>query len=626
MNETEIKTRLGLILESAVGAALTSAGYSFDQDFQYDATCEVPDFLIPNGAKAVTMIEVHQTETRDSFRMKILRAFTAVTESKAFFGDELLSVNLLFGDPETELPPSNLKAMGGIYDLNLVPRRDCDDLPRVKEMEALALKLARDEECSTEVAGKQVVAKCGVAIASLGRLLKTKLKASAPKKTLTPVWDLERKRLKSLPPAPKAGTPTYYKKMMLRALFLADNDFTELVANKDPAKCSRSVQKQVLAVGLAKLEEEIDGDHYELDSEFSRFLKDPNAPNLRRLCKVVLDSVPAMHWFFEDIRDGKRRLQEAKEIIRLVNSGKNELVEGLVETLKSSNAFGIEHSRSWLADGLSIIAKQSQNAFNKRMVQTGRDPENYQYPYNNITGKFERLMGCPHHFEQYAEYAVDVFFEFTKLAGITTTPLAIGAQELADGILSLRLDGAVKLQRLNPLNVVLQAECSALGLVATPVKVESLVFDLAGGKGRLGKYDVFEFAKGQKKVMAVAVAVHDNHGDDKSKEWGARRQSSLYRIDQKGAHPSVYQDALFVLDGEWTDKDVGRLHRSGWNRIVRLAELESALRDIFGISKTIQLRPISSRRIVLTDMDEDLPMAAETSDEAPKLKRKGGHG
>ena len=77
MNTTEIKTRHGLILEEIVAEALRLVGYSYDRD-AYDPTCEKPDFLITNKTSPKFMIEVHQTDARDSFRIKILRAFTAV--------------------------------------------------------------------------------------------------------------------------------------------------------------------------------------------------------------------------------------------------------------------------------------------------------------------------------------------------------------------------------------------------------------------------------------------------------------------------------------------------------------------------------------------------------------------
>src|SRR4051794_40871919 len=124
MDETTIKTNLGLILQLVLANVIEVAGYSAICDYQYEPTCERPDFLIPNEKKPRYMVEVHQTEARDSFRMKTLRAFTAVTESKAFYGDKLIAVNVLFGDPAKELPARNVRALCGIFDVNLFPRLD----------------------------------------------------------------------------------------------------------------------------------------------------------------------------------------------------------------------------------------------------------------------------------------------------------------------------------------------------------------------------------------------------------------------------------------------------------------------------------------------------------------------
>src|SRR5262249_12301757 len=122
MNDTEIKTRHGKILEGVLAAALKEAGFRYTQDYQYDDTCEVPDFLIPDEKHPDIIIEVHQTDARNSFQMKTLRAFTAVTEAKAEYGNDLVSINVLFGDPDRELPKSNVRAMCGIFDANIVPR------------------------------------------------------------------------------------------------------------------------------------------------------------------------------------------------------------------------------------------------------------------------------------------------------------------------------------------------------------------------------------------------------------------------------------------------------------------------------------------------------------------------
>lgn len=618
LNETEIKTRQGLILELVLGAALKKGGFSFDHDVQYDSTCEKPDFLIPNETNPKFMVEVHQTEARNSFQMKTLRAFTAVTESKAHFGNALVSVNVLVGDPDNELPASNVKAMCGIFDVNIVPRRDASMPGLIQKLEAFSLSLAMKEGKNTEKAAEEVVKKHGPAVTELAKLVKSSITKATARAELDDLWNLERTRDKGIGDPPLAGDPTYYKRCMLWSLFLDDSDFAELHTKQDPDLCSDTVKRQLVATKLATVEEEVDGDYYTLKPVFTAFLKDPDCIRLRTFCKSILDTIPSMKWFFEDIRDGERRLKMARNIVNLVNKGNPALESGVESALANNVAFGIEHARCWIADGMAALACESQNSFNKRMVQSGRDPENYQYPYNNITGRFERMMGCPDHFRPYSKFACEVFYEFCSGKGIAVSPLENEASELADLLLSARLDGAVKLQRLSPLDLIVESEAAHLDLSCEKIKVKSLAFDLAGGKGRLGKYDTLEVADGKTKCMVVAVAIHDNHGDDKSKEWGARRLASLYRMEQGKIRKSEYQEGIFVIDGEWKDKDVARLHRSGWNHVVRLTDLETTLRSVFGIKK-------SAKKITMGAADVALPLAAE-GDTPPELKRNGGNG
>ena len=152
MNDTEIKTRLGLILQGVLGAALEKGGFSAVADYQYDPTCEKPDSLIPDEKNPKIMIEVHQTEARNSFQMKTLRAFTAVTEAKARYGNELMCVNVLFGDPDRELPASNVRAMCGIFDANILIRKHPELGEEVASLEEVALEYAKDEGVKTEQA------------------------------------------------------------------------------------------------------------------------------------------------------------------------------------------------------------------------------------------------------------------------------------------------------------------------------------------------------------------------------------------------------------------------------------------------------------------------------------------
>lgn len=613
MNDTQIKTRHGMILQGALAEALSEAGYSFAQDYQYDETCEIPDFLIPDGSCPKILIETHQTDARDSFRMKTLRAFTAVTEAKAHYGNGLVSVNVLFGDPDHELPPSNVRAMCGFFDVNIIPRKDVAELGAIEALENFSLALASDEEKSTEKAISEVIDAETHGIEALAALLQTRLSAARSNRALYPLWKMERERAGRLGAPPVAGPATYYKRMMLRALFLTDEDFAELVSRRNPDDCSPSVQEQLIATGLADLEEAIDGDHLILDSRFEEFIKNPNSIKLRHLCSDVLNSIPAMGCFFDDIRFYNRRKSMVEHFLICLSQGNKSLIDNLVESLINTEAHGILHARCWMADLLAVAADVSQNEFNRRMVQTGRDPENYQYPFNHIAGRFERLLNNPSHFEIYADGAVHVFREILSEKGIGDKQIIESINVLENGLLKLRLDGAVKLQRFNPLYAIIQATAARLKVECETAKVKSVVHDLAGGRGRLGKYDTLLLKNSGRTVLCVSIAVHDNHGDDKSKEWGARRLASLYRMINGGVGLSEYQEAIFVLDGEWADKDVARLYRSGWNHVVRLDDLEQKLKEIFVI-------PVAEELIEIPEVE--LPLAAEEDDDG--MEHHGG--
>jgi hypothetical protein len=94
---------------------------------------------------------------------------------------------------------------------------------------------------------------------------------------------------------------------------------------------------------------------------------------------------------------------------------------------------------------------------------------------------------------------------------------------------------------------------------------------------------------GTLRISCYAIAVHDHNGDHKSKEWGARRLATLYRYQapRRGQPPQIQSsgitEGLFIIDGEWEQRNINRLYRSGWNHIVRLGDLEATLREIFGI-------------------------------------------
>ena len=197
MDETTVKTRTGLILEGCVAAALRRTKYrQFDATPKYGKESMTPDFLIPNEKSPKYFIEVTQTEIRDSFRMKTLRYFESVCNAKAHFGNDVISVNILMGDPFSELPANNIQVMYAFFDVNLNPRSDARSVKTrrlLSDLEAEVLHLARDESiATTEKAISGVVASHSSAIDDLAILIGTTLDSARTKPLLDNLWNFER--------------------------------------------------------------------------------------------------------------------------------------------------------------------------------------------------------------------------------------------------------------------------------------------------------------------------------------------------------------------------------------------------------------------------------------------------
>ena len=234
MDERAIKIRLGLILEGCVAEALRQTQFNqFESTPQYDAESMTPDFLIPNADTPKYFVEVTQTDTRDSFRMKTLRYFEAVCEAKAYLGSHVVSVNILMGDPSRELTDSNVQAMYGYFDVNLCPRNDAQtDCERalLDNLEAAALAVAADESIENVQSGlNSVLRENSDAIAVLAEMLEDSITRGSVRAELTAVWDSERERLQSIS---ARTTPLAviapYKRPVLEGLLISDEDFEEI--------------------------------------------------------------------------------------------------------------------------------------------------------------------------------------------------------------------------------------------------------------------------------------------------------------------------------------------------------------------------------------------------------------
>ncbi len=581
MNANEIKTRYGLILQGVTKAALRRTRLNFRENWSYHPDYERPDFTIPDDDHPKFALEVHQTDARNSFQMKTLRAFTAVAEAKLFFGDSIMAVNILFGNPDIEIPASNVRALCGFFDMNLLPGTDAPDGLAIRRMEADALELASNEDLSVAGATAQLLRTESEGFVSLTALLDEALrKPPSINRLMLPIWRAERQRAADPAPIAPVGETTSYKRAILQSLYLSDEHFAELLEKSDPNRCSPEVQVQLVATKLAEVRQSLLGDILSLGSTLRQFLGDPEGPRLRGLCEKRLEEEPAMHWFFEDIRDPIRRQQMVACFLNLLREGREGLVAIVEAFLRGESYGGVEHTRCWVADLMPLAVGESHNSFNGRMYRHPTYTQTLGNPFNNITIRSPRLGTNSQILSQYADVAVSCFYEACREHSIE--PADVDPDELSQRLTRLRINGAPKLQKLNPLYLSIESVALELGLEATYRGTPSLLSDLSGSADPVGKYDLYHISDSARSLIVNAIAVHDHHGDDKSKEWGGRRRSTLYRLSDQGVQRSMLQNGLFVVDGEWDQKDLSRLYRSGWNYVVRLGELEDTLKSFFG--------------------------------------------
>jgi hypothetical protein len=256
MDERTRKIRYGLILQGCIEATLHRTSHNqFHVNRQYDEESMTPDFLLPSVATPSHFIEVTQTEARNSFQMKILRYFEAICEAKVFFGNETISVNVLMGNPQLELPASNIRALNGFFDVNLNPRNDARDEEEkrlIANLESAALVLAGEESIDTVGDALDILLpQHDVAISILAHLLEETLNNAAPDYRLFSLWSLERERVAALTDLntelPRSIT---YKRPLIESLYLMDQEFEELRQASHLRQVSLSLLRKLAGNGM----------------------------------------------------------------------------------------------------------------------------------------------------------------------------------------------------------------------------------------------------------------------------------------------------------------------------------------------------------------------------------------
>ena len=260
-----------------------------------------------------------------------------------------------------------------------------------------------------------------------------------------------------------------------------------------------------------------------------------------------------------------------------------DLKEMISDNIFGRDALSTEHCRNWVIDVATRCLGISQNNLSRVMYTDFRNVAALGDPVSHIAPNTARFRGLGD--EAKVAYADDVFEAIELMRQRLQVDWGgLIADEVDEAYLSLRILGAMRLRQLDALPLMAEAIANSLGLVLTKVRVTSVLSDLAD-ESAVGRFELFEIASDASDTPRILINLVATEGNprDKAKEWGARRLATLYRQVDGNVLSSEYGHAVFVLDGTWDQSDVTRLFRSGWDRVIRMGELEGVLREAFAI-------------------------------------------
>lgn len=575
-NRTRIRTRFGQILERVTGHSLELAGLKYRLDWQYSDDAIKLDFTLPDTDQPTQFVEVTQTQARNVLQRKLLRYFEQVAQAKIHFGTAIEAVTLIYGEPTRDLPPANLAASLSFFDKALMPRVDeaLTEQERIwlADLEESALNLAR-EGINQSVAVERLAIMHPEAFQCLASYFQRHLAAIQPNPLLTQMWKMEQARVAKINiPEQLSPINTAYKRGILQALFLKGEKFDKLIRSVVDERTGKlriisqldesteDLLQQVERLGLASTQKTIAGVKLIPSPELKAILLRPSAQSMVTLARRRL-ATNDLRWFFEDIYDQKRRLQMAEHYLQLVQSGVEGIQDAIYQNLMSDKYAGVHHTRCWVADCLCVHLEMPQNNLNNLLVAQYDYTSSIPNPFNNIVTRSARILNDKNNLEMFAQITARIWAEAPRRN--------FSSQELCDAILSMRIDGAMYLQRFNPFYVVVEQALDEAGYSYVYEGVPSILGDLVDNP-QVGRFKVYRAQKGSITLILNALQIRDAH---KPKEWAARARAMRYRIEQtpNGQSRIVTQldkvRFVFVLDGKLTTKMRRQLEWAGWTTL-----------------------------------------------------------
>jgi hypothetical protein len=263
----------------------------------------------------------------------------------------------------------------------------------------------------------------------------------------------------------------------------------------------------------------------------------------------------------------------------------NQLEDLFRQCFDDPGSFGLELNFEltwhWLFDAIVYILKDIRGgrhgfSFSKLAAELG---------VTGVIGRSQRLK-----FSYYAERRRNLDDELlTATANYLARLLAeeVDPEQLnirAEQVSEMRTDGVLErlmnAQEFEPLYWLIEHECEGAGLLYCLDKaVPSLISDLHPKRPGTTKLGLIGAMTTENCKLAIHCRTAHDGATDKRKELCARGKSLRIRLSDEGADFHLDGKIALILDGDWKDRDVDLLVRSGWTRIYTPWEIAELIND-----------------------------------------------
>lgn len=380
LSDQQRTIRLGLALQACVEIAIErhiDVPHQFTQSESLDQV--TPDVVFSLENNKYHVMEITNSDVRDSFRMKVLRYLESVSESKVAYGLNTTCSSLLFGDAKATLPDNSLSAMCSFFDAYVCVQNVCPDsktLRSVRELEQSVYEIAHNERIENvpSAVRSEVDHDSGAILfvaAVVGNLLESK-----PNRRLELVWKNEINFRKSTNSDDVALDGFGVKRAVMDSLLLDGVDPNHIPLARVALLCD---------IGIGQISKSLRGEKFELREDVARVMGPGPLNKLRARVLEIVSESPSNIGIMQDMLDEGRIRLMVEHVLDLIQSG--DLSKGILECYLDPEYRGIIHGRCWVADIVPLIHGKSHNWYNKTIVADCRYRGSLANPYPNLVGK-----------------------------------------------------------------------------------------------------------------------------------------------------------------------------------------------------------------------------------------------